>query len=225
MSDALDRFAAFINRLAPKEPQPERGTQAATREPAPELMAGDHDLSSAAPTSTEVARPARLPIAALKMHRDINWTIDKREVAEWLCRFLEATSQPRNRSEGADRLAVGPVAPKVERDAKPPRPPEAQARAVIMPDDVGGEPTASKHPVSTADNGAAQARMAAGLPLAARRCPPSWSNPAAPPSPRSFCSCCRGQRWWREREAPKGWRCSNCHPPAHLPPNAIYEKL
>jgi hypothetical protein len=24
--------------------------------------------------------------------------------------------------------------------------------------------------------------------------------------------CCRGTRWWRERDGPKGWRCATCHP-------------
>ena len=51
---------------------------------------------------------------------------------------------------------------------------------------------------------------------AARRRPPSWADPAALPSRGCFCTCCKGQRWWRECEAPKGWRCSTCHPPDHL---------
>ena len=51
--------------------------------------------------------------------------------------------------------------------------------------------------------------------------PPSWSDPVAVPSRGCFCSCCKGQRWWCEREAPKGWRCSTCHPPSHLTPDAV----
>jgi hypothetical protein len=32
---------------------------------------------------------------------------------------------------------------------------------------------------------------------------------------------CHGTRWWSERHQPKGWRCWTCHPPVHLPPEAI----
>jgi hypothetical protein len=65
--------------------------------------------------------------------------------------------------------------------------------------------------------------VAAGPLTAAYRRPPSWSDPAAPPSPGCFCACCRGHRWWREREAPEGWRCWTCHPPNHLPFHQVYE--
>jgi hypothetical protein len=58
---------------------------------------------------------------------------------------------------------------------------------------------------------------------AALQRPPSWADPAALPSRGFFCSCCQRQRWWREREAPKGWRCSICHPPDHLPADAVME--
>ena len=80
--------------------------------------------------------------------------------------------------------------------------------------------------LSTPDCGrgdAAQAAMVAGLLVAARHLPPSWADPTSPPSRGYFCSCCKGQRWWRERAAPKGWRCSTCHPPDHLPANAVLE--
>jgi hypothetical protein len=70
---------------------------------------------------------------------------------------------------------------------------------------------------------AAQAATVAGLLVAARRRPPSWADPAAPPSRGCSCSCCKGQGWWRERDTPKGWRCSTCHPPDHLPKNAVTE--
>jgi hypothetical protein len=53
--------------------------------------------------------------------------------------------------------------------------------------------------------------------------PPSWADSEVVPSPGSHCSCCKSQRWWREREAPKGWRCSTCHPPRHLIPDAVAE--
>jgi hypothetical protein len=53
--------------------------------------------------------------------------------------------------------------------------------------------------------------------------PPSWSDLVALPSRGCSCSCCKGQRWWCEREAPKGWRCSTCHPPSHMTPGAVTE--
>lgn len=33
-----------------------------------------------------------------------------------------------------------------------------------------------------------------------------------------YCGCCKSSLWWTETEAPKGWRCCYCHPPAHLAP-------
>ncbi|MGD0109553.1 MAG: hypothetical protein ABSC06_36830 [Rhodopila sp.] len=67
------------------------------------------------------------------------------------------------------------------------------------------------------------ASIVAGLLVSARRRPPSWADPSALPSRGCFCTCCKGQRWWREREAPKGWRCSVCYPPDHLPSIAVTE--
>ena len=43
----------------------------------------------------------------------------------------------------------------------------------------------------------------------------------------AFCSCvlsdspCHGASWWTERHEPKGWRCARCHPPDHLPAEAV----
>ena len=59
--------------------------------------------------------------------------------------------------------------------------------------------------------------------IASRRRSPSWADPTALPSPGCFCTCCKGQRWWCEREAPKGWRCRTCHPPDHLPSGVVTE--
>ena len=70
----------------------------------------------------------------------------------------------------------------------------------------------------TGDERAVQAAMIGGLLRAARQRPPSWSDPAALPWPGCFCPCRRGQRWWCERGAPKGWRCWACHPPDHTMP-------
>jgi hypothetical protein len=60
------------------------------------------------------------------------------------------------------------------------------------------------------------AQMVRGLLDTARQRPPAWYDAAANPSRGCWCSCCNGQRWWREREAPKGWRCGTCQPPLHL---------
>ncbi len=59
-----------------------------------------------------------------------------------------------------------------------------------------------------------------GLRRAALQRPPSWADPGARPSPGCFCSCCLGRRWWGD---PCGWRCWACHPPDHLPPDAVKE--
>jgi hypothetical protein len=49
---------------------------------------------------------------------------------------------------------------------------------------------------------------------------PSWAE-AVPPPPGAWCRACYGRRWWTERGDPKGWRCTTCHPPDPLPPEAI----
>jgi hypothetical protein len=49
---------------------------------------------------------------------------------------------------------------------------------------------------------------------------PSWAD-ATPPWPGTWCRACHGTRWWTERQASKGWRCMMCHPPDHLPAEAI----
>jgi hypothetical protein len=59
--------------------------------------------------------------------------------------------------------------------------------------------------------------------LIALQRPPSWSEAAALPPAGAWCSCCRGQRWWSEAREPTGWRCYTCHPPAHLPAEAVRE--
>jgi hypothetical protein len=77
---------------------------------------------------------------------------------------------------------------------------------------------------SGCDQAAATERaISAAYIRAALQRPPSWSDPVALPSRGCFCSCCKGQRWWCECEAPKGWRCSTCHPPSHLTPGAVTE--
>jgi hypothetical protein len=61
---------------------------------------------------------------------------------------------------------------------------------------------------------------AAGLATAMQRAP-AWADPAALSVHGCWCRCCHGSRWWCERAAPKGWRCWTCHPPIHLPSEAL----
>jgi hypothetical protein len=50
---------------------------------------------------------------------------------------------------------------------------------------------------------------------------PSWSDASDIPDAADTCSCCRLSSWWTEAAAHKGWRCCVCHPPLHLPPDAV----
>ncbi len=69
-----------------------------------------------------------------------------------------------------------------------------------------------------------QRRMVRGLLDAAMQRPPAWFDPGARPTPGCRCTRCRGGRWWCEAgEAPHGWRCWACHPPDHLPADAVRE--
>jgi hypothetical protein len=64
-----------------------------------------------------------------------------------------------------------------------------------------------------------EAREAVEAALHAR--PPSWSAAEDVPRPGDRCRC-GGRRWWCEAdEAPRGWRCAACHPPCHLPADAV----
>jgi hypothetical protein len=63
------------------------------------------------------------------------------------------------------------------------------------------------------------ARQTVEAALCAR--PPSWSAAEDIPRPGDRCRC-GGRRWWCEAgDAPRGWRCAACHPPCHLPPEAV----
>jgi hypothetical protein len=61
--------------------------------------------------------------------------------------------------------------------------------------------------------------MLRGLHEVARQRPVSWADASALPSQGCWCSCRKSQNWWRECDAPKGWRCGVCHPPIHLAPD------
>jgi hypothetical protein len=57
--------------------------------------------------------------------------------------------------------------------------------------------------------------------LRASRCRPvSWADPAARPSPGSWCRNCEHGRWWGDAS---GWRCWACHPPSGLAATDIEE--
>lgn len=77
-------------------------------------------------------------------------------------------------------------------------------------------PTPVPPPVDDARH---QARMD-GYRRAALRRPPSLPMNATP-GVGCYCTCCAGQVWWCEREAPQGWRCVTCYPPDHLPADAV----
>lgn len=47
--------------------------------------------------------------------------------------------------------------------------------------------------------------------------PPSWADTTIEPTAGACCRNCAGKIWWTEATAPKGWRCSTCHPGQHLP--------
>jgi hypothetical protein len=70
---------------------------------------------------------------------------------------------------------------------------------------------------------AADQQIAYGYDVAAPQIPPSWAGPTSQPQQGATCSCCRGGRWWREAYSPNGWRCWMCHPPDHLPNDAVME--
>jgi hypothetical protein len=88
--------------------------------------------STVAPVSAEVRRPPGPTVAALKLHRDVKWTLDMREMAERLCRFLDATSTPGihlNQPIGSPpERAEPPHEP--ERTTEPSRSAELQMRAM-----------------------------------------------------------------------------------------------
>jgi hypothetical protein len=59
-----------------------------------------------------------------------------------------------------------------------------------------------------------QLRADPAAPHGAER-PPAWTEVADTPRTGDRCNACRGNAWWTESAAPRGWRCRSCHPPAH----------
>lgn len=68
--------------------------------------------------------------------------------------------------------------------------------------------------IAEGEHGDARTAVAYSLPVA-------WADAAIEPTAGSRCSCCKGVSWWCEAIAPKGWRCSACHPPGHIQPTQI----
>lgn len=58
--------------------------------------------------------------------------------------------------------------------------------------------------------------------FAAHARPTAWSNPTDLPLTGDRCGC-GGRCWWTTKQRPDGWCCSTCHPPVHLPAEAIHE--
>lgn len=54
---------------------------------------------------------------------------------------------------------------------------------------------------------------------AARARPPEWWDGTDTPQAGDRCRC-GSMRFWTERDRRGGWRCSTCHPPDHLAPEA-----
>ena len=71
----------------------------------------------------------------------------------------------------------------------------------------------------------------AGLMRAALMRPPSWADTTTGPTPGAWCGGCSrhyaeaGGRWWREAEAPKGWRCATCYPPPAMGVNVCVQRM
>jgi hypothetical protein len=76
-----------------------------------------------------------------------------------------------------------------------------------------------------------QAETVRGLLVAAAQRPPCFEGEASRPPPRgSYCSACRGRRWWVPRRPSADgtrpsahWRCATCRPADHLPPGERVE--
>ena len=101
---------------------------------------------------------------------------------------------------GADAMAPAP--------APEPETPPAEPIAETWPDE-GSAGIPRRYPGAVA-----------GLLRASQCRPVSWADPAARPSPGSWCRHCENSRWWADAS---GWRCSTCHPPDGAAPGTIEE--
>jgi hypothetical protein len=172
MSNALDRFAAFVEGLAVK-PRP-------TAAPEPQA------------TATGAATTAGLQAVNTRDHH--------------------ANAQP---TPGQRQSAATPLPP----PSLPGAPAETEAERLDLLTERAERAAIQTEPPFPAPGtpdrerlDATQRRTVAGLLNAALMRPTSWAQPDHPPPPGAWCSCCRGRTWWRERDAPRGWRCWLCHP-------------
>ncbi len=44
----------------------------------------------------------------------------------------------------------------------------------------------------------------------------SWTRPDDVPQQGDYCGCCSGSLFWSDTYLPRGWCCTQCHPPVHL---------
>jgi hypothetical protein len=119
-----------------------------------------------------------------------------------------------DRAAAMGRLRGEPLPPVSPEQA----PDEEAERAAIAAVDGGADPTYWR----LTDHMAHAAHLRQ-LQDAALQRPPSWPGADRMPTPGAWCSCCRGSRWWREREHASGWCCSACHPADHLPAAGVLE--
>jgi hypothetical protein len=96
-----------------------------------------------------------------------------------------------------------------------PMTPMPQAPEALAPDRMLGRVSARERAEAAGPDDAPEP-----LPLPFRLA--AWGDAADAPRPGDTCGTCsrrapRGGRWWCEATAPKGWRCSRCHPGDHIP--------
>lgn len=125
---------------------------------------------------------------------------------------------PRLRAAGAD-VILKAARPTIRHASLVPSPLMAEARA--RRHDLLAELLAEADidAAAKAEERAAIMAEGSGDPAAAvaHEMPVSWANPTIEPTPGARCRCCQGTSWWCEAVEPRGWRCSSCHPPTHLP--------
>jgi hypothetical protein len=222
MSDRLKRFAAFLAEWA-AEPQTS-DAQPTRREPPVEDLDSLDEGSGRGATNADpggnlpeasVTRPhqvlRRLP--ATDSRPLASNALNPQEGKEGLRRPLSDQNSCQRANEREEPLPMAAIAP-LPQSTRPDELAEVKVELLAERAAIQNEPALP--PPGTPERerlDAAKRRMLAGLHDAALQRPSSWPDANAIPSVGCWCSRCRGQRWWRERVAPKGWQCATCHPP------------